>query len=77
MALTPKDQDRVASEQACAPVLWADEHDEFIDKTVAPKDCECWECGPSAAVYAKITNDSLYDWRCASCGFTPESIEDV
>ena len=75
IALTPEDQDRVAAEQDCAPVLWADEHDKLIDKKVRPRDCECYGCGPSAAVYAKVTDESLYDWRCASCGYTPESVD--
>lgn len=59
------------------PVLWADENDELIDKNKPPRDCECYECGPSAAVYAKATPDALPDWACASCGYAPESVDGV
>ena len=55
--------------------LWADRHEDWIDKAVPSEGCECVECGPSAAVYAKVAEDSLYDWRCASCGYTPESLD--
>jgi hypothetical protein len=59
------------------PVLWADENEDLIDKTVAPRDCECVECGPSAAVYARATPEAWLDWKCASCGYTPESVDGV
>jgi len=62
------------SKKDYAPI-WADRHEGWVDKSVRSKDCECAECGPSAAVYAKVTEDSLYDWRCASCGYTPEWVE--
>ena len=56
--------------------MWCDSHEELIDRTVKPRDAECSECGPTAAVFAKTVEDtSVYDWKCASCGYTPEWVE--
>ncbi len=75
----PTDEGRTMSlvEFNVEPVLWADGNEELIDKSQSPRACECGKCGPSAAVYAKATPEAWYDWKCASCGYTPESVDGI
>lgn len=56
-------------------MLWADENEELIVQIVTPRSCECASCGPSAAVYAKRTPEAFPGWKCASCGYTLESVD--